>query len=117
VVENYRGLVGSWVSSSRPPEGAPKEVCATDTNFDLDSDGGFFTSSDEGRWFLSGNILVTTITASNPDGDIGPPMKKLAKPIVIRSQLMSYKAPIVTAITEGTKEYWYLCPKGTDANP
>ena len=62
-------------------------------------------------------MLVATITASNPDGDIGPPMRKLAKPIVIRSQLISYEAPILTAITEGTKEYWYLCSKNTDADP
>jgi len=110
-------VVGSWVSKPSPPEGGPREICATDTNFDFDADGSFATSSDGGRWSVNGNRLVTTITASNPDGDIGPPMKKLTKPIVIRSQLVGYKAPVLTAITDGVKEYWYRCPNETDANP
>jgi hypothetical protein len=112
-----RIIVGSWVSRSAPPQGDPEDICATDTNFDFGGDGSYATSSDEGRWRLSGNRLIIAITASNPDGDIGPPMKKIVKPIAIHSRLISYKAPILTTITDGEKEYWYRCPKGTDANP
>jgi len=110
-------IVGSWVSNSAPPRGDPEDNCATDTNFDFGADGSYATSSDEGHWSLSGNILVSTITASNPDGDIGPPMKKLLKPNAIHSQLVSYRAPVLIAITDGKTEYWHHCPKGSDANP
>jgi len=110
-------VVGSWVSSSGPPQGSAEDNCETDTNFDFGADLSYATSSDEGHWSVNGNMLATTITASNPDGDIGPPMIKRARPIVIRSQLISYKAPVLIAITDGAKEYWYRCPKGSDANP
>ena len=110
-------IIGSWVSSSVPPSASPDDNCATDTNFDFAADGSFATSSDQGFWRLNGRMLVVTIVSSNPDGDIGPPMGKRAKPIVIRSQLVSYSDPTLTAVTEGEKEYWYRCPKGTDADP
>ena len=110
-------IVGTWVSSSGPPEGGPEDNCEVDTNFDFGADGSYGTSSSEGHWRLDGDMLVATTTAQNPDGDIGPPMKKLAKPYLVHSRLIAYKAPVLTTITEGQKEYWYRCPMGTDANP
>lgn len=110
-----RIITGSWVSSSGPLVGGPHDNCETDVSFWFGADGSYGTDTNIGHWRLSGDTVVATVTAANPDGDIGPPMKRLAKPILIRSRLLRYKAPVLVAITDGEKEYWYRCPKWTDA--
>lgn len=105
------------MSSRTFPKGPAEDNCATDTNFDFGPDGNYGTGTDDGHWSLGGDMLVTTITSSSPNGDLAEPTQKLAKPIVTRIHLVAYDPPVMTVEFEGEKEYWYSCPRGTDANP